>query len=245
MGSVGDEVDDVGAAAAPDLDTIMYRLAGRLDEERGGEFEDDTYEAIAQLPSEAGRETSFTLSRIGRRPAHGVVGTLQAEEPPTSLSAEPGKLTGRRLPTRRPVWPQTDDRLRTKVQDPDGEPTSRSGVHATPEADRGRRRPGWKASEDARARAGGSRGDQKRRERGSRRALDPLRLDVGRDPGCARRSRRRCTRSARRRGARRSSRWEGAARAGRRMMAGEAEACAPGAGRCPSRSTATYLHVRA
>ncbi len=105
-----------GLHVSPDLDTIMYTLAGLLDEERGWGVRGDTYQAMA-IAEQAGRPTWFTL---GDQDAglHRLRTLLLGKGEP--LSAVTQKLAqGRGVGVR--LIPATDDRLRTKIRTPDGE----------------------------------------------------------------------------------------------------------------------------
>jgi LPPG:FO 2-phospho-L-lactate transferase len=101
---------------SPDLDTIMYTLAGLLDEERGWGIRGDTYEAMA-VAERAGRETWFTL---GDQDAGVHILRTRLLKNGQPLSTVTGKLAeGLGLGVR--LLPATDDPLRTKIQTPDGE----------------------------------------------------------------------------------------------------------------------------
>jgi LPPG:FO 2-phospho-L-lactate transferase len=116
IGNVGDDLEMWGLHVSPDLDTILYTLAGLLDEERGWGVRDETYEAMAAAEAE-GRETWFTL---GDRDValHGQrTRMLKGGE---KLSTVTRKLT-EGLGVRVRLLPATDDRLRTKIQTPGGE----------------------------------------------------------------------------------------------------------------------------
>jgi LPPG:FO 2-phospho-L-lactate transferase len=58
--NVGDDVEILGLHVSPDLDTVMYTLAGLLDEERGWGVRDETTNAL-DLAGRLGGETWFTL----------------------------------------------------------------------------------------------------------------------------------------------------------------------------------------
>jgi LPPG:FO 2-phospho-L-lactate transferase len=58
--NVGDDVEILGLHVSPDLDTVLYTLAGLLDEERGWGVRDDTVNALAGA-GRLGGETWFTL----------------------------------------------------------------------------------------------------------------------------------------------------------------------------------------
>ena len=116
VGNVGDDLEMWGLHVSPDLDTIMYTLAGLLDEERGWGARGDTYQAMA-IAEQAGRPTWF---RLGDQDAglHRLRTLLLGKGEP--LSAVTRKLAeGRGVGVR--LIPATDDRLRTKIRTPDGE----------------------------------------------------------------------------------------------------------------------------
>ena len=58
--NVGDDVEVLGLHVSPDLDTVLYTLAGLLDEERGWGVRDETTNALAAA-GRLGGETWFTL----------------------------------------------------------------------------------------------------------------------------------------------------------------------------------------
>lgn len=58
--NVGDDVEVLGLHVSPDLDTVLYTLAGLLDEERGWGVRDETTNALASA-GRLGGETWFTL----------------------------------------------------------------------------------------------------------------------------------------------------------------------------------------
>ena len=114
--NTGDDALVWGLHVSPDLDTIMYTLAGLLDEERGWGVRGDTYEAMA-VAERAGRETWFTL---GDQDAGLHILRTRLLKNGQPLSTVTGKLAeGLGLGVR--LLPATDDRLRTKIQTPDGE----------------------------------------------------------------------------------------------------------------------------
>ena len=116
IGNVGDDLEMWELHVSPDLDTIMYTLAGLLDEERGWGVRGDTYEAMA-VAEQAGRETWFTL---GDQDAGLHILRTRLLKNGQPLSTVTGKLAeGLGLGIR--LLPATDDRLRTKIQTPDGE----------------------------------------------------------------------------------------------------------------------------
>jgi LPPG:FO 2-phospho-L-lactate transferase len=116
IGNVGDDVEILGLHVSPDLDTVLYTLAGLLDEERGWGVRDDTYNAL-ELAGRLGGGTWFTLGDrdIG---LHLVRTKLLRQGLP--LSAVMARLTTA-LGVEVALLPATDDRLRTKVATDAGE----------------------------------------------------------------------------------------------------------------------------
>jgi LPPG:FO 2-phospho-L-lactate transferase len=116
IGNVGDDLEFLGLHVSPDLDTVLYTLAGLLDEERGWGVRDETYNALA-LARELGAETWFTLGDrdIGLHlvRAAWLRSGLPLSEAMRRLAEALG--VGVRL------LPATDDRLRTKIGTADGE----------------------------------------------------------------------------------------------------------------------------
>jgi LPPG:FO 2-phospho-L-lactate transferase len=116
VGNVGDDVEVFGLHVSPDLDTILYTLTGRLDEERGWGRNDETWQAL-DAADELGAETWF---RLGDRDLglHLVrTERLRRGEPLSSVTRELAVALGLE-PT---LLPATDDRLRTWLETPAGE----------------------------------------------------------------------------------------------------------------------------
>jgi LPPG:FO 2-phospho-L-lactate transferase len=116
IGNVGDDLEFLGLHVSPDLDTILYTLAGLLDEERGWGVRDETYGALGMAQA-LGEETWFTLGDrdIG---LHLVRTRLLREG--MSLSDVTLRLA-RMLGVRVRLLPATDDQLRTRIALSDGE----------------------------------------------------------------------------------------------------------------------------
>jgi LPPG:FO 2-phospho-L-lactate transferase len=116
IGNVGDDLEMWDLHVSPDLDTIMYTLAGLLDEERGWGVRGDTYQAMA-VAEQAGRETWFTLGDQDAGLHMLRTRMLKKGEPLSTVTQKlaEGLEVGVRL------LPATDDRLRTKIQTADGE----------------------------------------------------------------------------------------------------------------------------
>ena len=116
VGNVGDDVEVHGLHVSPDLDTILYTLTGRLDEERGWGRENETWAAL-ETAAELGAETWF---RLGDRDLglHLVrTERLRRGEPLSSVTRS--LAAGFGLEAK--LLPATDDRLRTWLTTPAGE----------------------------------------------------------------------------------------------------------------------------
>jgi LPPG:FO 2-phospho-L-lactate transferase len=114
--NVGDDVEILGLHVSPDLDTVLYTLAGLLDEERGWGVRDETTNAL-ELAGRAGGETWFTLGDrdIG---LHLVRSRLLREGVP--LSEATRRLT-ESLGVDVRLLPASDDPVRTFLTTPAGE----------------------------------------------------------------------------------------------------------------------------
>lgn len=115
IGNVGDDLDVLGLAVSPDLDSIVYALAGLHDEERGWGRADETWRALETV-SELGGEDWF---RLGDRDLglH-IVRTqaLRAGEPLSAVTARVARALG----IEAHIVPATDDRQRTWIDTPAG-----------------------------------------------------------------------------------------------------------------------------
>lgn len=114
--NVGDDLEFLGLRVSPDLDTVLYTLAGLLDEERGWGVRDETYSARATAEM-LGAESWFTLGDrdIGLHLVR--TAALRAGEP---LSAVTARLA-ERLGVEVRLLPATDGELRTFVSTDAGE----------------------------------------------------------------------------------------------------------------------------
>ena len=116
IANVGDDVEIHGLRVSPDLDTLLYTLAGLGDEERGWGRADETWNASETIGL-LGGETWFQLGdrdlglHLVRTEAlrRGEALSALTERVARALGLEPGLL------------PATDDRLRTRIRTPAGE----------------------------------------------------------------------------------------------------------------------------
>jgi LPPG:FO 2-phospho-L-lactate transferase len=116
IGNVGDDVEVLGLHVSPDLDTVLYTLAGRLDDAKGWGRADETWNALETV-GELGAETWF---RLGDRDLGLHVVRTEALRRGEPLSAVTRRLT-RAFGLESTLLPATDDRLRTWVRTPAGE----------------------------------------------------------------------------------------------------------------------------
>ena len=111
IGNVGDDVEILGLHVSPDLDSLLYTLAGLIDDERGWGRAGETWRALAAA-GEWGGEDWFRLGDLDLG-LH-LVRTQRLREG-ASLSEVTAELVARRaLATR--ILPATDDRVRTLVE---------------------------------------------------------------------------------------------------------------------------------
>jgi LPPG:FO 2-phospho-L-lactate transferase len=114
--NVGDDVEILGLHVSPDLDTVLYTLAGLLDEDRGWGVRDETTNAL-ELAGRLGAETWFTLGDrdIG---LHLVRSRLLREGVPLS---EATRRLADALGAGVGLLPASDDPVRTFLTTPAGE----------------------------------------------------------------------------------------------------------------------------
>jgi LPPG:FO 2-phospho-L-lactate transferase len=116
VGNVGDDVEVLGLHVSPDLDSIVYALAGLHDEERGWGRAGETWEALATV-SALGGEDWF---RLGDRDLGLHLVRTQALRRGEPLSAVTARIAGS-LGISARIVPATDDRLRTWIETPAGD----------------------------------------------------------------------------------------------------------------------------
>jgi LPPG:FO 2-phospho-L-lactate transferase len=110
IGNVGDDVEILGLHVSPDVDSLLYTLAGLIDEERGWGREGESWNVLASAAAWGG-EDWFRLGDLDiglhlvRREMLDAGASLSRV---TAHLAERASLTAR-------ILPATDDRLRTYV----------------------------------------------------------------------------------------------------------------------------------
>src|SRR6266581_2453906 len=113
--NVGDDLEVLGLAVSPDLDSVLYALAGLADEERGWGRADETWNALATVES-LGGEAWF---RLGDRDLGLHVVRTQSLRAGDSLSAVTARLAAA-LGVETTILPATDEPLRTWLETPNG-----------------------------------------------------------------------------------------------------------------------------
>ena len=113
--NVGDDLEVLGLSVSPDLDSVLYALAGVADEERGWGRADETWNALATVES-LGGESWF---RLGDRDLGLHAVRTQALREGVPLSAVTAKLAAA-LRVETTILPATDGRLRTWLDTSNG-----------------------------------------------------------------------------------------------------------------------------
>ncbi len=113
--NTGDDFEHLGLSISPDIDTVLYTLAGLADKQRGWGRAGESWNFMASL-GELGGETWFQLG--DRDLALHVWRThqLRGGRSLTDIVAD----IARRLAIRATVLPMSDDPVRTIVETPDG-----------------------------------------------------------------------------------------------------------------------------
>ncbi len=115
VGNVGDDVDILGLHVSPDLDSLLYTLAGLIDQERGWGRAEETWDALESVSSWGGED----WFRLGDRDLGLHLVRTTALREGATLSTVTAELSGRaQLKSR--IVPATNGRLRTHVVTPAG-----------------------------------------------------------------------------------------------------------------------------
>ena len=111
ISNVGDDAEFFGLHVSPDVDAVLYHLAGLADEERGFGLRDDTFHTLDAL-SRFGYDTWFSLGDRDLATCIARTDLLRRGRTLSEATAEIARALG--VPAR--VLPATDDRLRTKIR---------------------------------------------------------------------------------------------------------------------------------
>ena len=115
--NVADDVELHGLHISPDVDAVLYTLAGLIDENRGWGLRGDTSTALAML-ERLGAPTWFHIGDGDLATHVERTRRLHAGESLTDVTA--AMATALSIGTRVRILPATDDRLRTIVETDDG-----------------------------------------------------------------------------------------------------------------------------
>ena len=113
--NTGDDLELHGLSVSPDLDTVMYTLAGLADDETGWGVREETWSTSAML-QRYGAETWFQLGDRDMATHLRRTEGLHAGRRLTEVTADLAEHLD--VPAR--LLPMTDDRVRTEVRTPDG-----------------------------------------------------------------------------------------------------------------------------
>ena len=115
IGNVGDDVEVLGVHVSPDLDSVLYVLAGLNDEERGWGRAGETWNALETVAG-LGGEAWFRLGDLDLGLHLVRTQALRAGVPLSAVTRRLGEALG--LATA--LLPATDDELRTWLDTPAG-----------------------------------------------------------------------------------------------------------------------------
>ncbi|HVM56755.1 MAG TPA: 2-phospho-L-lactate transferase [Gaiellaceae bacterium] len=115
VGNVGDDVEVLGLHVSPDLDSVLYALAGLNDDERGWGRAGESWQALDVVRA-LGGEAWFALGDrdLGLHLVR--TAALRSGEPLSAVTARIGVALG----VEARLLPATDDRLRTWIDTPAG-----------------------------------------------------------------------------------------------------------------------------
>jgi LPPG:FO 2-phospho-L-lactate transferase len=113
--NVGDDLEVLGLAVSPDIDSVVYALAGLSDDERGWGRADETWNALATVEA-LGGEAWF---RLGDRDLGLHLVRTQALRAGAPLSQVTAQVTAA-LGLEPTILPATDNPLRTWLDTPNG-----------------------------------------------------------------------------------------------------------------------------
>ena len=115
VGNTGDDTEIWGLHVSPDLDTLTYALAGRLDVARGWGLAGETFRCL-QAMAYLGGPTWFNL---GDRDLATHLVRTQALRAGATLTAVTAEIAGR-FAVRTPIVPMSDQPVRTRIATPGG-----------------------------------------------------------------------------------------------------------------------------
>ncbi len=115
IGNVGDDLELYGLYISPDLDTVMYTIAGLVDEEKGWGLKNDTFNFL-QMVKSYDRGTWFKIGDMDVATHIFRTYLIQKGLPLSEVT----KILCRYLGVKYNIIPATDDKVRTKVDTKEG-----------------------------------------------------------------------------------------------------------------------------
>jgi LPPG:FO 2-phospho-L-lactate transferase len=115
VSNVGDDCEWFGLHVSPDIDIVLYHLAGLADEERGFGIKDDTYNVLERI-AVYGYDTWFTL---GDRDLATCITRSDLLRRGKTLAEATAEIASALLVPAR-ITPVTNDQLRTKIKTDEG-----------------------------------------------------------------------------------------------------------------------------
>jgi LPPG:FO 2-phospho-L-lactate transferase len=115
VGNTGDDAEIWGLHVSPDLDSVMYALAGVLDTRRGWGRADETFHGLAAM-AVYGAPTWFGLGDRDLATHLARTRALASGQPLSRVTAALAHALG----VRARLVPMSDDRVRTVIRTPDG-----------------------------------------------------------------------------------------------------------------------------
>lgn len=114
VSNVGDDAEFFGLHVSPDIDIVLYHLAGLADEERGFGLKHDTFNVIDSM----GRYGYDTWFRLGDRDMATCITRTHLLRKGKTLAEASAEIAAALLVPAR-ITPVTNDRLRTKIRTDD------------------------------------------------------------------------------------------------------------------------------
>lgn len=115
VGNTGDDAEIWGLHVSPDLDTVTYALADRLDRERGWGLAGETFRCLEGM-AEYGAETWFNLGDRDLATHLFRTAELRRGVPLSAVT----RAIARRLGVEATILPMSNDPVRTRIRTPDG-----------------------------------------------------------------------------------------------------------------------------
>jgi LPPG:FO 2-phospho-L-lactate transferase len=108
--NVGDDFEHLGLSISPDLDTVLYTLAGEANASQGWGLEGESWRTMERLEA-LGGETWFRLGDLDLATHLLRTAQLKAGATPSEVTA----MLARRLQVTASIMPATDQPLRTRI----------------------------------------------------------------------------------------------------------------------------------